>query len=324
MPKMNSAAQLISTDEVLERVRAVDAAFKQTDEIGELSYDDGKFYIGDYLLEGRIPISQVRWMVNGDANEKVSLPEMNAALQSRVGKIRLNIFKNRVVGVVSSRYNVLPTAEILERMSGIGWTAGVAVADVRGRVDFWLVLGDRPPVVGSTQLMLRGYNGVDGATRFKIEMGLMRLVCSNGLTIKTLGTSVSAVHSVDRGSMDQLEEMIDQAQSIGPLVIRASMRRKIDVYAALERMRGMNNLPPGPMNRAATFVTEGRGGIGTDEEVRGATTTEWGLVQTLAAVGRGYSATVRTKLESAAGTILVSGFGNFIREYEAAEEGGEA
>lgn len=140
---------------------------------------------------------------------------------------------------LSAKYSFLPTSQIISDMDRLGWKVSMAKAN-RSRSTVNQEFGNHvvkffnPDVyIQDAEGNVESYinvvvmNNHAGMGSFKFELGIFRLVCSNGLTIKDKDMgSFNIRHS--GYSFEQLRETMDQAITRLPELVG-----KINVYNAI-------------------------------------------------------------------------------------------
>lgn len=123
---------------------------------------------------------------------------------------------------LSTKYSFLPTSRIIEDMGRLGWQVGAAKSN-RSRTQVNKEYGNHVVRFFHPDIYLRDQQGNvesyinvvvmnnhSGLGSFKFEIGIFRLVCSNGLTLKDKDMgSFNIRHS--GYSFDQLQETMNQA-----------------------------------------------------------------------------------------------------------------
>ena len=129
---------------------------------------------------------------------------------------------------VSKRYSFIPTAQILTDLDALGWKVR-SITNPKYKSETKMLHGKHlvrlfnPNInissggdVNHVEIAL--YNSSDGTSRFKMEVGVFRLCCANGLVIKSqdLG-SINLRHS--GYSFEALKESIDEMVDSLPNVV---------------------------------------------------------------------------------------------------------
>mgnify|MGYP003653850473 CR=1 FL=1 len=139
---------------------------------------------------------------------------------------------------VSKRYSFIPTAQILEDLSTLGWQVR-SITNPRYKSEGKQLHGKHlvrlfnPNInissggdVNHVEIAL--YNSSDGTSRFKMEVGIFRMVCSNGLVIKS--HDFGGINMRHSGySFDALKVSIDEMVAGLPNVVN-----KINTFTARE------------------------------------------------------------------------------------------
>jgi len=120
---------------------------------------------------------------------------------------------------VSERYSFIPTHQILEDLGKLGWLVrDVVNPKYKGKAnqahgkhlvrlfhpDIHISNGD-----DKNHIEIALYNSSNGLSKFKMEIGVFRFICSNGLVIKT--EDFGSIQLRHKGySFDALKESIDE------------------------------------------------------------------------------------------------------------------
>lgn len=137
---------------------------------------------------------------------------------------------------VSKRYSFIPTAQILTDLDALGWKVR-SITNPRYKSQTKMLHGKHlvrlfnPNInissggdVNHVEIAL--YNSSDGTSRFKMEVGIFRMVCSNGLVVKSHDFGgVNIRHS--GYSFESLKEAIDEMVAGLPNVVT-----KINTFSA--------------------------------------------------------------------------------------------
>lgn len=131
---------------------------------------------------------------------------------------------------VTDRYSFVPTIEILDKFLSEGWQ--ITHATQRGRdlhgKHFLRMRLDSLPQVGDCLPELLVSNSHDGSTPFNLSTGLLRLVCSNGLTVPTALSHTFKLRHVNF-SVEQVREITDSFAEKLPF-ISEKVRRMSEKY----------------------------------------------------------------------------------------------
>lgn len=140
------------------------------------------------------------------------------------------------VGVVSRTYGLVSHREVLrECYSGIK-AAGISTENMKidlglSKLGEWMNLrfympdeydivpGDRHPL----KLRLEAFNSVDGSSRFKLMLSWLRLICSNGMTIRETIAEFTDVHDSNI-DLSPIPEVILSGMKKVPLDVRRLKR----------------------------------------------------------------------------------------------------
>lgn len=123
---------------------------------------------------------------------------------------------------VSQRYSFLPTSRIIEDMDSLGWKVGMASSS-RSRTAMSKEYGGHVIKFYNPDVYLKDQDGNiesyinvvvmnnhTGMGTFKFEIGIFRLVCSNGLIIKDKDMGTFNIRHAGY-SFEQLQETLNQA-----------------------------------------------------------------------------------------------------------------
>jgi hypothetical protein len=168
---------------------------------------------------------------------------------------------------MSAKYTFIPTIQIIEKMRSEGFVPVAATQSrtrIEGKQDFTKHLirfrdmrnGDAPAIrtLGQIYPELILTNSHDGASAYKLDAGLFRLVCQNGLMVCDANISQMNVrHSggadgIIEASYQIVEEfpkVIDSVQQFGALQLSAP-QQKAFAAAALELRYEENEAPVTP------------------------------------------------------------------------------
>jgi len=139
---------------------------------------------------------------------------------AQLQEVTPSVFTTEPSPKLSSKYNFVPTFEILENFEKEGWHVSSAKQVGKGRYsthELRLRNGGLPQVGDSlVEAILK--NSHDGLTSLSVKAGLHRLVCSNGLTVPVSVTSAFNIRhmNVDLSAVRQLtDEFAEKLPSIG-------------------------------------------------------------------------------------------------------------
>lgn len=155
---------------------------------------------------------------------------------------------------MSSKYTFIPTIAIVEKMRGEGFVPVQAMQSrtrIEGKSDFTKHLirfrdvrqGDAPALrtLGTVYPELVLTNSHDGASAYKLDAGLFRLVCTNGLMVEDANISqmnvrhTGSADGIIEASYEIVEEfpkVIDSVQQFGTKMLTAP-QREVFAEAAL-------------------------------------------------------------------------------------------
>jgi hypothetical protein len=126
---------------------------------------------------------------------------------------------------MSSRYEFVPTFEMIDKFMNDGWNVTSAVQNGRGDHARHMVRlrNSELPQVGDTFPEIVLQNSHNGTSTFSVSAGLYRLVCSNGLSVPT---ALSESFRVRHMNFDQAEvrkitdDFVNKLPTIGKSVDR--------------------------------------------------------------------------------------------------------
>ncbi len=132
---------------------------------------------------------------------------------------------------VSSKYTFLPTYQIIEDMEKLGWLVADAKTmksknDIQKEFGKHIVMFYHPDIyIKDEQGGIEAYpqiliqNNHRGWGRFKFEIGIFRLVCTNGLVIKSADYGTFEMRHLGY-SFEELKELVEKAIDILPNVVQ--------------------------------------------------------------------------------------------------------
>ena len=137
---------------------------------------------------------------------------------------------------VSKRYTFIPTSQILEDMDTLGWKVR-SITNPKYKSEGKQLHGKHLVRLFHPGIQINAdgdnnfveialYNSSDGTSRFKMEAGIFRLVCSNGLVIKSQDFGSINMKHVGY-SFESLKEAIDEMVAGLPNVVT-----KINTFSA--------------------------------------------------------------------------------------------
>lgn len=155
----------------------------------------------------------------------------NAALTNEQLQLRApSVFATQAYEKMSSKYAFIPTIQIVEKMRAEGFqpfSATQSRTRIEGKQHFTKHVirfrdtrqGDAPVLrsLGSIYPELILTNAHDGGSAYKIEAGLFRLVCLNGLTV--CDETISEMHVRHSGSVDGIIDASYQVVENFPKVL---------------------------------------------------------------------------------------------------------
>lgn len=97
------------------------------------------------------------------------------------------IFNNEPSEEASDRYQIVKTSRVLEVAEEMGWNPVAAAATANNKYGFHMVKLEAPKAVTAAgdKLQIIVSNSHDRTKAFKLDAGVFRFVCSNGLVIPT-------------------------------------------------------------------------------------------------------------------------------------------
>ena len=136
-----------------------------------------------------------------------------------------SVFSTSALPTLSNKYSFVPTFELIDKFGDEGWTVssvrqigkgGFAKHEVRMR-------NSHMPNVGDTLAEVIISNSHNGMSTLKIDTGLFRLVCSNGLTVPT---SVSESFSIRHTNIDlgEVKKITDEFADRLPIIERSVVK----------------------------------------------------------------------------------------------------
>lgn len=120
--------------------------------------------------------------------------------------------------VVTDRYELVPNKMIKNAIDDMGMEIFKIKQTHPSRFQFWSRLPDHKFTIGNeeAELMMVIQNSYDGSSAFKVNAGLMVLVCQNGLTRTKLSTDnlvAKHTHSLTEGYIiNRLEVSLERSQ----------------------------------------------------------------------------------------------------------------
>jgi hypothetical protein len=162
----------------------------------------------------------------------MNLNTMNPMSNADLMAVAPSIFASQPWEKMSDRYTFIPTIQIVEKMRSEGFAPFSAIQSrtrVPGKGDFTKHLirfrdmrnGDAPAIrtLGTVYPELVLTNSHDGASAYKIDAGLLRLVCLNGMVVSD--SSVSQVNVRHSGSADGIIDASYQVVEQFPKVLES-------------------------------------------------------------------------------------------------------
>lgn len=163
---------------------------------------------------------------------------------------------NRVIGVVSPRYQVITNQEIVEPLeralnnTSLKWKYGNIISVKGGSKSFIDIIFPNESVKISNRVgdiisfKCTIINSFDGSHRFSINIGAVRLICSNGMTTMDKDNNASIVfkHSKNKINFELMIDMI--IQSINKFKLKSNFyinltKDNIDVQTGIEEIESI-------------------------------------------------------------------------------------
>jgi hypothetical protein len=148
-----------------------------------------------------------------------------------------SVFTTRAHSRVSTRYQFIPTLDLVEGLEAEGWfpvSASESRARTADRDGFtkhllrFRRLDGRVPLVGDTVPEVVLLNSHDGSSTYQLHAGLFRLVCSNGMVI----ASAAMGQMRRRHTGDALREVIEGTDDIVDTL--PAIAGQVDRFQAIE------------------------------------------------------------------------------------------
>lgn len=169
----------------------------------------------------------------------------NALSHAQIQRIAPSVFATEPHERVTDRYGFVPTINLVEAIENEGWFPVVARQSVvrdESRRGFQRHLlrfrQENPTEVGDSVTELVLLNSHDGSSSFQLDLGLFRLVCSNGMVTPIsdaggmrLRHGKDVVHSVIEGVYDLVDETPKLAERFDQFNNVTLDRREQDLYA---------------------------------------------------------------------------------------------
>ena len=156
-----------------------------------------------------------------------SLPILS---QEEIAKYAPQVYTDHAYDKTSKKYTFIPTFQIIEDMKKLGWEVCQAVAmktsdKIQAKygkhmIKFFnpsiFIKGEDGNVEAYPQILIM--NNHRGWGRFKFEIGVFRLVCSNGLVVKDRDMGSFVFRHLGY-SFDELKKLVNQAVEALPNVV---------------------------------------------------------------------------------------------------------
>lgn len=170
-------------------------------------------------------------------------PQMSALSRDQLQLAAPSIFANRPWTAMSDRYKFIPTIEVVQMLAEEGFRPMQAMQSrsrIEGKSEFTKHLirfrNDQfiDTLTGNVEcpeLVLT--NSHDGTSSYKLMAGIFRLICTNGLIVRTADYgSVKLNHSGGNGFQQQVIDATYQVMDEAPQTMR-----KIETWKAIETTR---------------------------------------------------------------------------------------
>lgn len=165
--------------------------------------------------------------------------------------------KEPMKGKVSDKYTFIPTYQIIEDMKKLGWEVCQATT-MKSKNKTQLQYGKHMVKFFNPNIVVNNEDGVEafpqilvinnhrGWGRFRFEIGLFRLVCSNGLVIKDkdfgsfvmrhLGYSFEDLQKLVSQAVETLPKVIKKINDMEGVVMSSAQMKKFAIEALKLRM----------------------------------------------------------------------------------------
>jgi len=157
------------------------------------------------------------------------MKDLKFLTKQEIRKAAYSAYTKEPLSTLSDRYTHIPTSRVIEDMENLGWGV-VEAKQVKSRknkgTQKHLIVFRNPDVAiegndGDTvypQILLT--NSHDGKNSFKFEAGLFRMICSNGLVIKSENFGSIKIRHLNY-SFEELEETILNMVEMLPLTVES-------------------------------------------------------------------------------------------------------
>lgn len=168
------------------------------------------------------------------------MTQLEALTPEQIAERAPQVYTKAPFAKVSEKYTFLPTYQIVEDMAKLGWLVADAKTMKSKQANQHLygkhmVVFFHPDIyIKDSEGGIEAYpqiliqNNHRGWGRFKFEIGIFRLVCLNGLVIKSAGYGTFVMRHLGY-SFEELKQLVEQAISVLPKVVE-----KINIVSARE------------------------------------------------------------------------------------------
>lgn len=242
---------------------------------------------------------------SGSARNQLGRALATRSREPLIARIR----EGRVEAFLSPRHTNLSHSAVLEALiaSRLGRDALVRQRRFSGggaTMRLQLLLPDTLDLDdGQLGVVVQVQNGLLGHDALRIEVGLLRLVCRNGLLSLSRQARQSWVHrGPTREAFEGIDAMAIASTHLYDIVDRARLT-PTDVLEGLRELYRHGLLSAFVTRQAAALIDEAPARM----PVRGARTTLWGLVNAISAVGRDSLMDKSQRLQRIAGRLAADG-----------------
>ena len=156
----------------------------------------------------------------------------NALSHAQIQRVAPSVFATEPHGRVTDRYGFVPTIDLVEAIEQEGWFP-VAVRQSRVRDEnrhgfqrhMLRFRQEQPTQVGDSVTELVLLNSHDGSSSFQLDLGLFRLVCSNGMVTpigKAGGMRFRHGREVVNSVIEGVYDLVDETPQLAERVDRFS------------------------------------------------------------------------------------------------------
>jgi len=172
--------------------------------------------------------------------EKVPLQKLGVSLAPKSGISHAIITKNEILSFCSGDYSLIPNKEIIDSFTQalndgnyrfeLKWRA---FNRVRFQMSFVFKTRKKTVRVGDTVAPeIRVFNSYDGSVRYGFQIGVHRLICSNGLTTLESGDKINMLHTLSAGDGEAIRRSIALIDSF-----RGTFEENLEIYEELASYR---------------------------------------------------------------------------------------